>query len=411
MEKLVVVIMGQNCEKFLPMCLESIKDADAIVYCDGGSTDQSRGIAVSYGAIVKYQEYNQEDKQMNGKQRNYYLEYIKQRYPNDWCLVLDADEVVEDLETIKQFVQEAKPGLYSPRMRHFIGDLSKEDATQPTHYCLNRLFKISEAGNYPLTEHPVLQFKQEEGKEYIHYSLRGITIWHLGYVNGIFDVHKKYQNHMKKSEMHTPEYLYSWNMSHILGGYPTTPINVMEVPEIILNNFGIDKDVFYFANRGLNTTNFLMVRDIMSLNPSSVLDLGCGLGNHGFVFTKFYGVKYKGMDISNFAVKTNPYKLNLTRGNIKNYQDTETYDVVLCLDILEHLTEEELDETLKNIVKFGKTFVFSIPFIGDPNLKNDPTHKIHQTKEWWLLKFKPFFKIRDCPNWAFSNQMLIGEKI
>ena len=39
MEKLVVVIMGQNCEKFIGMCLESVKESDAIVYCDGGSTD------------------------------------------------------------------------------------------------------------------------------------------------------------------------------------------------------------------------------------------------------------------------------------------------------------------------------------------------------------------------------------
>ena len=41
MDKLVVCIMGQNCEKFIPMCLESVKEADAIVYCDGGSYDET----------------------------------------------------------------------------------------------------------------------------------------------------------------------------------------------------------------------------------------------------------------------------------------------------------------------------------------------------------------------------------
>src|SRR3990167_6893906 len=40
-QKLIVVIMGQNCEKFLPMCLESVKQADGIVYCDGGSKDKT----------------------------------------------------------------------------------------------------------------------------------------------------------------------------------------------------------------------------------------------------------------------------------------------------------------------------------------------------------------------------------
>ena len=41
MEKLVVCIMGQNCERFIGMCLESVKDADAIVYCDGNSSDNT----------------------------------------------------------------------------------------------------------------------------------------------------------------------------------------------------------------------------------------------------------------------------------------------------------------------------------------------------------------------------------
>ena len=33
--------MGQNCERFIDMCLESVQDADAIVYIDGGSTDRT----------------------------------------------------------------------------------------------------------------------------------------------------------------------------------------------------------------------------------------------------------------------------------------------------------------------------------------------------------------------------------
>ena len=41
MNKLVVCIMGQNCERFIGMCLESVKEADGIVYCDGGSEDKT----------------------------------------------------------------------------------------------------------------------------------------------------------------------------------------------------------------------------------------------------------------------------------------------------------------------------------------------------------------------------------
>jgi len=52
MNKLVVCIMGQDCENFIGMCLDSVKDADSIVYCDGGSIDTSLLIAEEHKAII-----------------------------------------------------------------------------------------------------------------------------------------------------------------------------------------------------------------------------------------------------------------------------------------------------------------------------------------------------------------------
>jgi SAM-dependent methyltransferase len=418
-QRLVCVVMGQNCEKFLPMCLESVKEADAIVYCDGGSTDKTFELATEFGKQkgvrieVIYNEYNQEDKAMNGKQRNFYLNYLKENYADYWALILDVDEVVEDFGKLVSFIQEATPGLYSPKMHHFIGDLGHEDATNPEHFALNRLFKISEAGIYPEVEHPVLQFKKHENDDlYYHGNIPAIVLWHLGYINGVFDINKKYHNHLTKSNMHTPEYLHSWNMAHILGTYPTIKVNPLEIPSIILNNFNIDKDGFYFAGRTLNTNNFLITKDLMCYyNPIDVLDLGCGLGNFGYVFTKFYGIKYKGVDISKFAVDNNVYKLDLVQGDIRNIKIANTYDLVLCLDILEHLEEKDLDGALENIKRLGTNFVFSIPFIGDPNLLNDNTHKIKQSKEWWIEQLQKHFKISEAPeNWVFNKQMLRGER-
>jgi len=39
--KLIIAILGQDCEQTINMCLESVKEADDIVYCDGGSTDDT----------------------------------------------------------------------------------------------------------------------------------------------------------------------------------------------------------------------------------------------------------------------------------------------------------------------------------------------------------------------------------
>ena len=58
MQKLVVCIMGQNCEKFIGMCLESVKDADSIVYCDGGSEPDFVEEMLDEGKFKWCQEYD-----------------------------------------------------------------------------------------------------------------------------------------------------------------------------------------------------------------------------------------------------------------------------------------------------------------------------------------------------------------
>lgn len=272
--KLVVVIMGQNCEKFIRMCLDSVKDADAIVYCDGGSTDLSMRVAQSEGATVIENPYEQKDLAMNGKQRNFYLNYVKENYPDYWCLALDADEVVEDLSKIKEFInkEDTEPTLYSVRMRHFISDLGHEDATEKYHFVLNRLFKIDQAVGYPEVEHPVLQGKSQP------LATECTTIWHLAYIPNLWEYKNKYVNHLNKSNMHTPSYLKEWYYSHLFGYYQKTQIDPVEIPKIILDEFLVDKDEFYFRNRGLEVKHFL---DAMHwkdhFKPKTAVEFGCGL--------------------------------------------------------------------------------------------------------------------------------------
>lgn len=257
MNKVVVCIMGQNAEKFIGMCLESVKDADAIVYCDGGSTDDTLHIVGNFeynkgerklehyhGTEPVYSqfmstvkvienEYNQEDKAMNGKQRNFYLKYLKENYKDWTCLCLDADEVLMDngINIIREFIPQII-GFMSPQIHHFIGDLGHEDATRDKHYVPNRLFKVTDDLNYTEVEHSVLH-----GGSLSHYC--NIEIWHLREVLGIFGSNKKHLNNKAKSNIHSSKYLDWWHKAMIFGYYPKKPVYYGAIPTPIKNYFDI----------------------------------------------------------------------------------------------------------------------------------------------------------------------------
>lgn len=240
-EKLVVVIMGQDCEKFIDLALESVKEADAVVYIDGGSLGDTLKIVRHYKKMYNHNftilsnNFDQDDPKMNGIQRNTYLNYIKERYFDDWCLAIDADELVADIEDVKKAINSMPGGVYSVKMRHFIGDLGHEDATSEEHFVPNRLFKISCTDKYPEVEHPVLQAKEgvQVGRT------KCTTIWHLRECLGIFETYSKYESNLIKSNMHTKEQLDKWYYLMIRGQYPKKEVGWYELPQVIRKRFKI----------------------------------------------------------------------------------------------------------------------------------------------------------------------------
>ena len=74
-----------------------------------------------------------------------YLNYLKENYKDYWALCIDADEVVQDLDKLKAFIQEAVTDyVYALPIRHLMGSLAHEDATQQNHIALGRLFKVDD---------------------------------------------------------------------------------------------------------------------------------------------------------------------------------------------------------------------------------------------------------------------------
>ena len=88
MQTLSVCMMVQNSEKTLALALESLgKVYDELIIVDGGSTDSTCEIALSYGAKIIHSPWQGN----HSRQRNVYLQEVK----TDWVFVIDSDEFID----------------------------------------------------------------------------------------------------------------------------------------------------------------------------------------------------------------------------------------------------------------------------------------------------------------------------
>lgn len=154
----------------------------------------------------------------------------------------------------------------------------------------------------------------------------------------------------------------------------------------------------FLINRFFNQ----LVAEAKSLHPKTILDVGCG---EGFTLNKLrknnIGKDLIGVDYSTTAVtlgkKQFPH-LNLKQGDAYKlpFKDN-TFDLVLCLEVLEHL--ENPQKALKEIVRVSKKHcLISVPhepyfrmanFVRGKNLSrlgNDIEHINH----WSRKSFKKF---------------------
>jgi SAM-dependent methyltransferase len=122
--------------------------------------------------------------------------------------------------------------------------------------------------------------------------------------------------------------------------------------------------------------------------PKSILDVGCGIGTWLKVFED-YGVRdFLGID-GDFVDRTmlkisesNFYPQDLT----KHWYLGRKFDLVICLEVAEHLPKQAADSFVKALVEHGDIIVFSaaVPGQGGQNHINE------QWPSYWQDKFSKY---------------------
>lgn len=168
-------------------------------------------------------------------------------------------------------------------------------------------------------------------------------------------------------------------------------------------------------------TAYFMAKDLPIDEGSKILDFGCAKGYLVRAF-RFLNFDAYGVDISDYAVSKAEKDVIKYCKLIKNISDVkkifnEKFDWIIAKDIFEHIPEEQLRETLKELAPITKKMFVVVPLGTDdvrgkfvvPDYNKEITHFTAKTDKWWKNFFqknnfsveKASFSFRFCKhNWT-----------
>lgn len=141
---------------------------------------------------------------------------------------------------------------------------------------------------------------------------------------------------------------------------------------------------FHPTENSIDTANVVVPLLMDMYKPKSVLDLGCNVGCWLKSFEDYGVIDVIGIDGDNmidfllvdkrkFVAQDLTQKINLNR----------KFDIVLCLEVAEHLEEKYSDMLVDNAVNHSNTIIWSAANIGQGGYN----HVNEQPLEYWIVKF------------------------
>lgn len=175
----------------------------------------------------------------------------------------------------------------------------------------------------------------------------------------------------------------------------------------------------YFKNRGIEFKHYALVCEWLSylqsqnkkLSDLEVYDYGCGRGP--FVHAlRYFNVSATGYDINNTAINNT---IGLAKGCTSTIPSSTEFDVVLCIDVLEHVKPEEEESVTKHLhaaLKTGGTLIISVCDVTLKNVYRDETHINLRTRNYWRSVFTKLGlnEVEVPRDWSYRDQMFLFTK-
>jgi SAM-dependent methyltransferase len=185
------------------------------------------------------------------------------------------------------------------------------------------------------------------------------------------------------------------------------------------NNYSLE------TRRRIEAKNPALIKEV--LQPQRVLDVGCGPGALMHLLYEL-GVYAEGIDFSESsrALATPEVRDRITVGRVTDpVKPDNSYDLVICREVMEHLTVLQVRRTIANLVRMTSRFIYvTTRFHPAPDglldfttqFDVDPTHITLLNKDFLRVLFvlegcrsRPDLEAR--MDWANKGRVLVLEKI
>ncbi len=186
------------------------------------------------------------------------------------------------------------------------------------------------------------------------------------------------------------------------------------------NNYSLE------TRRQIEARNPFLIKDVFQ--PEKVLDLGCGPGALMHLLWEI-GVNVEGIDFADSSVRlaTPEVRDRIAVGQVTDatLKPANAYDLVICREVLEHLTVLQVRQAVANMVRMTSRYVYvTTRFHPAPTslldfttqFDVDPSHITLLNKDMLRLLFilegcrsRP--DLEDTLDWGKKGRVLVLEKV
>jgi len=148
----------------------------------------------------------------------------------------------------------------------------------------------------------------------------------------------------------------------------------------------------------------VIINIIRELHPTKILDLGIGKGKYGFLIREYLegninnknliinGVEGYSKNITQLQEKIYDNIFNEDIRNTRNYL-LNTYDLIIMIDVFEHLTKDDAIQLITEITKKSKYILIAVPcyVTNQKGFDDDPKEYEKHRYFWKYNELKKYF--------------------